>query len=94
MQMHFHVADTEADHLRYAVEQFALVFFLRVKKAVLGALAGGISGSVVCNARPLIAPSSNTAKRSFHGCSHAQRLIVIRDGNPGALRPPGPYTPA
>src|SRR5271170_7369327 len=39
VQMHFHVANAETHHLRYAFEQIAPVFFLRIEEAVLCALA-------------------------------------------------------
>ena len=87
MEMHFHVADAQTHHLRYAVEQCAPVLLLRVEKAVLWALSGRVSGSVVGNARPTIAPPRHAAQRGFNRSAHAQRLVVIGDGNPRARRP-------
>jgi hypothetical protein len=86
MQMHFDVADAKPRYLRNAIEQVAPVLFLRIEEAVLGLLAGGVSGRVIGNSRPLIAPPRDAAKRSGAGCTHPQRLVVIGEGNPGALR--------
>jgi hypothetical protein len=86
MQMHFHIPDAEPHYLRDAVEQIAPVLFLRVEKAVLGALICGIPWSGVGNARPLLTPLRDAAKRGFNGCAHAQRFVVIGNGNPGTLR--------
>ena len=91
MQMHFHVADSQSHHLRDAVENIPPVLFLRVEKAVLGALARGVTGSVVRNARPPVAPPRQAAEGGFNGGAHAQRFVVIGDGDPGALRLRGPH---
>ena len=90
MEMHFHVADAETHHFRDAVEQIAPVLLLRVEEAVLWALARGVSGSVVGNARPFVAPARHAAERGFNRSAHAQRFVVIGDGNPGTLRLRGP----
>jgi hypothetical protein len=37
--MHFHVSDAEAHNFRNTVEKIAPVLLLRIKEAVLGALA-------------------------------------------------------
>jgi hypothetical protein len=86
MEMHFHVGDSQPHHLRNAVEQIAPVLLLRIEEGVLRALARGVPRSVTGNARPHLAPLGHAPQRGLNRCAHAQRFVVIRDGNPGALR--------
>jgi hypothetical protein len=92
VQMHFHVANAQTDYLGYTVKQLAPVFFLRVKKTVLRALASGIPGSALRNARPLVSPLRDAAKRNLNRYTHANRFIVIGDSYPKPLPPRGPQT--
>jgi hypothetical protein len=91
MEMHFHVADTEAHHLRDAIEQISLVLLLRVEEAVLRTLARGVSGRVVGNARPLVTPLRDAAERDFKRSTHPHWLVMIGHDNPGTLRLRGPH---
>jgi hypothetical protein len=86
MEVHFDVADTEANNLRYTVENIPPILLLRVEKAVLRTLACGISGGIVGNAWPSVAPPRNPAEGGFERNTHAPWFVVIGDGNPRALR--------
>ena len=86
MEVHFHVADAQAHYFCYAVEQCATVLLLRIEEAVLRALPCRVSGSVVGNARPAIAPLCHAAQCGFYRSAHAERLVVIGDGNPRTRR--------
>src|ERR1035441_6777256 len=84
--MHFNVADAEAHHLCYAVEQVAPILLLWVEETVLRSLAGSVPRSVVGDSWPLVPPPRHAAERGFNGTTHIQRFVVIGDGNPGTLR--------
>jgi hypothetical protein len=91
MNVHFDIADSKTNHLRKAFEQIVPVTFLRVEEAVLGTLAGGVSWSVIGDARPLVTPTPYTVQRSLNRFNLAQRLVMICDGNPGTLGLCGPH---
>jgi hypothetical protein len=92
MEMHFNIADAKMHHLRYAVKQIAPILLLRVEEGVLRTLACGVSGRVLGDAWPLVTPTRDAAERSINRGTHAQRFIVIGDGNPGTLRLREPCT--
>ena len=86
MQVHLDVADAEPHDFGDGVQKIATVLLLRVEEAVLRALAVGIAGSIVGDARPPIAPASDSGERSFDGGAHAEGFVMVGDGNPEALR--------
>jgi hypothetical protein len=85
MQMHLNVGHTQTHHFGNAIKEITPVFLLRVEKAVLRAHPFAISGSIVGNSRPPLAPPSDARERSYHRSSHAQWFIVVRHSNPSAL---------
>jgi hypothetical protein len=66
VEMYLDIADSEAHYFGYVVEQVATILLLRVENAVLGALTCGVSGSVVRNTRPILAPLRHAGKRGFN----------------------------
>jgi hypothetical protein len=90
VDVHFDIAYSKAHHLRNAFNQIVPIVFLRVEEAVLRALVRGIPRGVIGNARPLVAPARNAIQRRPDGLRQTQRLVMICDGNPDALRLCGP----
>jgi hypothetical protein len=86
MNVDLNIAYTKTDHLCDALEQIGPVLFLGIEEAVLGSLSARVFGSVVGDAWPAVAPASDSAKSGLYGGSHAHRFVMIRDGNPDALR--------
>jgi hypothetical protein len=86
VDMHFDIAYAKTHHLRNAFEQVVPVVFLGVEEAVLRTPARGVPGSIVGNARPLVAPPGHAIERRGDRSGKSQRLVMIGDGNPGALR--------
>jgi hypothetical protein len=85
MNMDFNVRHAEANDLRYSIEDFGLILLLRIKEAVLGAIAGAVSWRIFGNPGPLFTPLSHTGKGSLEGRAHAPGLEVVSDCDPRSL---------
>jgi hypothetical protein len=85
MEMQLHIGGAEANNFSDAFEQFVPVLLKWIEQRVLRALARGIPGSILCDARPAFAPRRDFPKSLIGGAAPAQRLEMIGNHYPGAL---------
>src|ERR1700690_103580 len=85
MDMDFNIGNAESHNLRDPVKNVALILLLWIEEAVLGAMAGAVSWSVLGNSRPLFQPLSHTGICGLEGSAHAPWFVVVSDCDPHSL---------